>query len=68
MEALNFNDDTYYVGFDANQGAELQGTMIKDYIEANIDTIDRNGDGQKSDIPRRAFSVIRTCVYMDTYV
>ena len=44
-EALSFNDDTYYVGFDANQGAELQGTMIRDYIEANIDTIDRNGDG-----------------------
>ena len=45
MTALNFNKDTYYVGFDANQGAELQGTMIMDYIEANIDTIDRNGDG-----------------------
>ena len=45
MTALSFNDDTYYVGFDANQGAELQGTMVKDYIEANIDTIDRNGDG-----------------------
>ena len=43
--ALNFNDNTYYVGFDANQGAELQGTMVMDYIEANIDTIDRNGDG-----------------------
>ena len=45
MTALSFNEDTYYVGFDANQGAELQGTMVKDYIEANIDTIDRNGDG-----------------------
>ena len=45
MTALNFNDDTYYVGFDANQGAELQGTMIKEYIEKNIDKIDRNGDG-----------------------
>ncbi len=45
MQALNFNDKTYYVGFDANQGAELQGQMIKDYIEANIDKIDRNGDG-----------------------
>ena len=43
--ALNFNENTYYVGFDANQGAEIQGTMVKDYIEANIDTIDRNGDG-----------------------
>ena len=45
MTALNFNDDTYYVGFDANQGAELQGEMVMDYIEKNIDTIDRNGDG-----------------------
>ena len=45
MAALSFNDNTYYVGFDANQGAELQGTMVKDYIEANIDSIDRNGDG-----------------------
>ena len=45
MDAMNFNPDTYYVGFDANQGAELQGTMILDYITANIDTIDRNGDG-----------------------
>lgn len=43
--ALEFNKDTYYVGFDANQGAELQGQMVKDYIEANIDKIDRNGDG-----------------------
>ena len=45
MNALSFNDSTYYVGFDANQGAELQGTMILDYIKENIDTIDRNGDG-----------------------
>lgn len=45
MTALSFNKDTYYVGFDANQGAELQGTMVRDYIEKNIDTIDRNGDG-----------------------
>ena len=45
MTALSFNEDTYYVGFDANRGAELQGTMVMDYIQANIDTIDRNGDG-----------------------
>lgn len=45
MAALSFNNNTYYVGFDANQGAELQGTMVKEYIEANIDSIDRNGDG-----------------------
>lgn len=45
MQALNFNKNTYYVGFDAKQGAELQGQMIKDYIEKNADKIDRNGDG-----------------------
>ena len=45
MSALTFNDNTYYVGFDANQGAELQGEMVLKYITDNIDTIDRNGDG-----------------------
>lgn len=45
MNALSFNDNTYYVGFDANQGAELQGQMVLDYITAHIDEIDRNGDG-----------------------
>ncbi len=45
MSALSFNDNTYYVGFDANQGAELQGTMIVDYIKAHADEIDKNGDG-----------------------
>ena len=44
-EALNFNEDTYYVGFDANQGAELQGQMILDYIKAHVKEIDRNNDG-----------------------
>ena len=32
---LNFNKDTYYVGFDAVQGAELQGQMVLDYIKAH---------------------------------
>ena len=45
MEALTFNDNTYYVGFDANQGAELQGQMVLEYIQNNIDGLDRNGDG-----------------------
>ena len=61
MAALNFNEDTYYVGFDANQGAELQGTMIKDYIEANIDKIDRNGDGVISRIVAMSFCEPRSC-------
>ena len=34
-DALSYNKDTYYVGFDANQGAELQGQMVLDYIKAN---------------------------------
>ena len=50
MDALSFNDKTYYVGFDANQGAELQGQMIADYITAHADTIDRNGASAMLDI------------------
>ena len=45
MTAMNFNDKTYYVGFDANQGAELQGQMVVDFIKAKGAEIDRNGDG-----------------------
>lgn len=44
-EALHFNDKTYYVGFDANQGGEAQGQMIVDYIKKHADKLDRNGDG-----------------------
>ena len=45
MEALTWNDNTYYVGFDAKQGAELQGEMIYDYIVEHGAELDRNGDG-----------------------
>ena len=45
MDALTFNDKTYYVGFDAKQGAELQGQMVVDYLKAHGDGLDRNGDG-----------------------
>lgn len=45
MDALAWNDQTYYVGSDGKQGGELQGQMIADYIVQHIDTIDRNGDG-----------------------
>lgn len=44
-DALHFNDKTYYVGFDANQGGEAQGQMIVDYIKKHADKLDRNGDG-----------------------
>jgi methyl-galactoside transport system substrate-binding protein len=45
MEALTFNGKTYYVGFDAKQGAELQGQMIVDYLQSKGAELDRNGDG-----------------------
>lgn len=45
MDALTFNGKTYYVGFDAKQGAELQGQMIVDYLTKNGEGLDRNGDG-----------------------
>ncbi len=45
MDALTFNDKTYYVGFDAKQGAELQGQMIVDYLQSHGAGLDRNGDG-----------------------
>ena len=45
MDALTFNENTYYVGFDAIQGAKLQGEMIVNYLQAQGAEIDRNGDG-----------------------
>lgn len=45
MATLNFNKDTYYVGFDANQGAEVQGQMVLDYIKKNAEKLDHNHDG-----------------------
>ncbi len=45
MDALTFNGKTYYVGFDAKQGAELQGQMIVDYLQSHGEGLDRNGDG-----------------------
>ncbi len=45
MDALTFNDKTYYVGFDAVQGAVLQGEMVVNYLKAHGEGLDRNGDG-----------------------
>ena len=42
--ALTFNDYTAYVGFDAAGGGAVQGQMIVDYIKANINGLDKNGD------------------------
>ncbi len=45
MDALSFNDKTWYVGNNAAQGAELQGQMVLDYLHAHGEGLDRNGDG-----------------------
>jgi len=44
--AVNFNDKTYYVGFDAAGGGAVQGKLITDFLAgADPAKIDRNGDG-----------------------
>lgn len=45
MDTLNFNENTYYVGFDATQGGDLQGEMVLAHIKAHAAELDRNGDG-----------------------
>ncbi len=46
MASMNWNDKTYYVGFDAAAGGAVQGTLITDYLAAaDPAKIDRNGDG-----------------------
>ena len=46
MDSMNWNDKTYYVGFDAAGGGAVQGKLITDYLAAaDPAKIDRNGDG-----------------------
>ncbi len=46
MTSMNWNDKTYYVGFDAAGGGAVQGQLIVDYLaSADPAKIDRNGDG-----------------------
>jgi ABC-type sugar transport system, periplasmic component len=46
MTSMNWNDKTYYVGFDAAGGGAVQGKLITDYLaSADPAKIDRNGDG-----------------------
>lgn len=45
-EAMNFNDYTFYSGFDAAAGGNVQGEMVTDYLKSvKTSAIDRNGDG-----------------------
>ena len=46
MASMNWNESTYYVGFDAAAGGAVQGKLITDYLaSADPAVIDRNGDG-----------------------
>jgi methyl-galactoside transport system substrate-binding protein len=46
MESMNWNDKTYYVGFDAAGGGAVQGKLIVNWLaKQDAATIDRNGDG-----------------------
>ncbi|WP_029408808.1 substrate-binding domain-containing protein [Treponema pedis] len=45
MDSMNWNDKTYYVGFDAAGGGAVQGKLIMDFLAKADASIDRNGDG-----------------------
>ena len=46
MDSMNWNERTYYVGFDAAGGGAVQGKLITDYLAgADAAKLDRNGDG-----------------------
>ena len=46
MDSMRWNRNTYYVGFDAEEGGIAQGKLITDFLaSADPATIDRNEDG-----------------------
>lgn len=46
MDSMNWNNKTYYVGFDAHGGGAVQGRLIVEWLSSqNVSKIDRNGDG-----------------------
>lgn len=45
MTTMNWNDKTYYVGFDAAGGGAVQGALIMEFLAKADASIDRNGDG-----------------------
>ncbi len=45
-DTMNWNNKTYYVGFDAAGGGAVQGKLITDWLaKQDASKIDRNGDG-----------------------
>ena len=50
MEVMNWNDKTFYVGFDAAGGGAVQGQLVVDYLaSADPAVLDRNGDDRVSE-------------------
>lgn len=47
-KVLNSYDKCAFVGTDAPEAGHMQGQMIGDYVVANFDSIDLNGDGKIS--------------------
>ena len=45
LEVLNSTTGTCFIGTDAPEAGHMQGKMVGDYVLANYDTIDLNGDG-----------------------
>ena len=45
MAAMDWNAQTYYVGFDAAGGGAVQGKLITDDLAARDASLDRNNDG-----------------------
>ncbi len=45
MASMNWNGQTYYVGFDAAGGGAVQGKLITDYLAGQTAALDRNSDG-----------------------
>ena len=45
VAVLNDNSTTCFIGTDAPEAGHMQGKMVGEYVLANYDTIDLNGDG-----------------------
>ena len=48
VTVLNNNASACFIGTDAPEAGHMQGKMIGDYLVANFDTVDKNGDGKIS--------------------
>ena len=48
VTVLNDNKTACFIGTDAPEAGHMQGKMIGDYLVANFDTVDKNGDGKIS--------------------